>query len=75
MPHVTAKCANCGGPHGARTDACTAKKIAQQATRGVLLGWRPQPPRRKASWRPRMLPSQRWEEWKSRGLVLDLFWG
>ena len=41
--HTTAKCANCGGPHGARADACQAKKIAQHATRG----WRsPPPPRR-----------------------------
>ena len=42
-PHTTAKCANCGGPHGARADACVAKKIAQHASRG----WRsPPPPRR-----------------------------
>ena len=41
--HVTAKCANCGGPHGARADACAAKRIAQHAARG----WRsPPPPRR-----------------------------
>ena len=34
---------NCGGPHGARADACAAKKIAQHAARG----WRsPPPPRR-----------------------------
>ena len=39
-PHTTAKCANCGGPHGARADACAAKKIAQHAARG----WRPPPP-------------------------------
>ena len=43
-PHTTAKCANCGGPHGARADACVAKKIAQHASRG----WRSPPsPRRK----------------------------
>ena len=42
-PHVTAKCANCGGPHGARADACAARKIAQHAARG----WRSPPqPRR-----------------------------
>ena len=42
-PHTMAKCANCGGPHGARADACAAKKIAQHAARG----WRsPPPPRR-----------------------------
>ena len=33
-PHVMAKCANCGGPHGARADACVARKIAQHAARG-----------------------------------------
>ena len=42
-PHTTARCANCGGPHVTRADACMAKKIAQHATRG----WRtPPPPRR-----------------------------
>ena len=42
-PYVTAKCANCGSPHGAGADACAAKKIAQHAARG----WRsPSPPRR-----------------------------
>ena len=39
-PHTTVKCANCGGPHGARADACVAKKIAQHAARG----WRSPPP-------------------------------
>ena len=42
-PHTTAKCANCGGPHGARADACAAKKIAQHAARG----WRSPPPLRR----------------------------
>ena len=41
--HTTAKCANCGGPHGARADACVAKKIAQHASRGR----RPPPPPRR----------------------------
>lgn len=42
-PHTTAKCANCGGPHGAGADACAARRIAQNAARG----WRsPPPPRR-----------------------------
>ena len=42
-PHTTARCANCGGPHSARADGCTAKRIAQHASRG----WRsPPPPRR-----------------------------
>ena len=42
-PHTTAKCANCGGPHGARADACQAKRIAQHAARG----WRSPPPLRR----------------------------
>ena len=33
-PHATVKCANCGGPHGARTEACAAKSTAHQAARG-----------------------------------------
>ena len=33
-PHETTKCANCKGPHGARADACAAKKEARQ------LAWR-----------------------------------
>ena len=41
--HVMAKCANCGGPHGTRADACTAKRIAQHAARG----WRSPPPPKK----------------------------
>ena len=50
-PHTTAKCANCGGPHGARADACQAKRIAQHATRG----WRsPPPPRRERKRAPEM---------------------
>ena len=32
--HTTTWCANCKGPHGARADACTAKKEARQ------LAWR-----------------------------------
>ena len=42
-PHTTAKCANCGGPYGARADACAAKRIAQHAARG----WRSPPPHRR----------------------------
>ena len=42
-PHGTAKCANCGGPHGARADACAAKREARQCARG----WRSPPPKRK----------------------------
>ena len=39
-PHTMVKCANCGGPHRARADACMAKKIAQHASRV----WRSPPP-------------------------------
>ena len=39
-PHVTVKCANCDGPHGAQAEACAAKRTARQACRG----WRPTPP-------------------------------
>ena len=29
-PHITTQCANCGGPHGVRADACAAKREARQ---------------------------------------------
>ena len=58
-PHTTAKCANCGGPHGAWADACQAKKIAQHATRG----WRsPPPPRRERKAPERKTPGVEEEE-------------
>ena len=42
-PHGATKCANCGEAHGARADACAAKREARLAARG----WRsPPPPRR-----------------------------
>ena len=42
-PHGQTKCANCGGPHGARADACAAKRTARQLARV----WKtPPPPRR-----------------------------
>ena len=42
-PHGTTKCANCGGLHGSRADACTTKRSARQLARG----WKsPPPPRR-----------------------------
>ena len=42
-PHGAARCANCGGAHGARADACAAKREARLSARG----WRsPPPPRR-----------------------------
>ena len=48
-PHGTVKCANCGGPHGAKADACAAKREA----RGEAKGWRsPSPKRRERGKRP-----------------------
>ena len=50
-PHGAAKCANCGGPHGARADACAAKRDAH----GAAKGWRsPSLPRREK--RPTEVP-------------------
>ena len=41
--HVTTQCANCRGPHGARADACAAKREARQ----LAWGWKSPPhPRR-----------------------------
>ena len=42
-PHGSTKCANCGGPHGARADACAAKRMTRQLTRGRKT---PPPPRK-----------------------------
>ena len=42
-PHGAVKCANCGGPHGARADVCGAKREA----RGEARGWRSLPPKRR----------------------------
>ena len=33
-PHGATKCANCGGLHGSRAGACTAKRSARQLARG-----------------------------------------
>ena len=33
-PHGAVKCANCGGPHGARADVCAAKREARMEARG-----------------------------------------
>ena len=48
--HVTIQCANCKGPHGARADACGAKKEARQ----LAWGWRspPRPRREKGAEAP-----------------------
>ena len=40
FPHRTTKCANCGGPYGARADACAAKREARQ------LAWKCRSPSR-----------------------------
>ena len=49
-PHTTTRCATCRGPHGARVDACAAKKEARQ------LAWRwrspPRPRREKGATAP-----------------------
>lgn len=49
-PHVTTRCANWKGPHGARADAYAAKKEARQ------LAWRwkspPRPPKEKGATTP-----------------------
>ena len=42
-PHGAVKCANCGGSHGARADACAAKGEARLAARG----WRSAPRERR----------------------------
>ena len=42
-PHGAVKCANCGGPHGARADACVAKREARVEARG----WRSPSPKRR----------------------------
>ena len=48
-PHGTTKCANCGGPHWARADACAAKREAW----GEAKGWRsPSPKRRETGKEP-----------------------
>ena len=54
-PHGTAKCANCGGPHGARADACAAKREA----RGEARGWRSPSPRRREKGKGPEKPEER----------------
>ena len=54
-PHGTAKCANCGGPHGARADACAAKRGA----RGEDRGWRSPSPRRREKGKGPEKPEER----------------
>ena len=54
-PHGTVKCANCGGPHGARADACAAKREA----RGGARGWRSPSPKRREKGRRPEVPEER----------------
>ena len=54
-PHGTVKCANCGGPHGARADAFAAKKEARVEARG----WRPPSPRRQEKGKRPEVPEER----------------
>lgn len=42
-PHGTVKCVNCGGPHGARADACATKREAP----GEAREWRSPSPKRR----------------------------
>ena len=72
MPHGTVKCANCGGPHGARADACAVKREA----RGEAKGWRsPSPKRREKGKGPRdpksgpRPPAQGEDKGEAEGLV------
>ena len=54
-PHGAVKCANCGGPHGARADACAAKRKARVEARG----WRSPSPKRREKGREPDVPKER----------------
>ena len=54
-PHGTVKCANCGGPHGARVDACAAKREARVETRE----WRSPSPKRREKGKEPEVPKER----------------
>ena len=54
-PHEVVKCANCGGPHGARADACMAKRKAQVEARG----WRSRSPKRREKGEEPEVPKER----------------
>ena len=54
-PHGTVKCANCGGPHGARADACAAKREARVEARG----WRSPSPKRREKGKEPEVPKER----------------
>ena len=54
-PHGTAKYTTCGGPHGARADACAAKREAW----GEARGWRSPSPRRREKGKGPEKPEER----------------
>ena len=54
-PHGALKCANCGGPHGARADACVAKREA----RGEARGWQSPSPKRREKGKGPEKPEER----------------
>ena len=78
-PHATVKCAKRGGPHGARAEACAAKRTARQVA--MARGWKSPPagsvrlprqrPRllrwRRQRRRSRRSPSRPRRRWRSRG--------
>ena len=49
------KFANCGGPHGARADACAAKREARVEARG----WRSPSPKRREKGKELEVPKER----------------
>ena len=49
------KFANCGGPHGARADACAAKREARVEARG----WRSPSPKRREKGKEPEVPKER----------------
>ena len=54
-PHGAVKCANCGGPHGARADACMARRKAQVEARG----WRSPSSKRREKGEEPEVPKER----------------
>ena len=54
-PHGVVKRANCGGPHGARADACAAKREAG----GEARGWRSPSPKRREKGKGSETPKER----------------
>ena len=54
-PHGAVRCANCGGPHGARADACMAKREARVEARG----WRSPSPKRREKGKEPEVPKER----------------